>query len=285
MRLLMTVFLGLASLAAATVAAAASPSPLWTTTGLQQPVSALYVREQQAVYVGNLGGDPQGKSGHGTISRIAPDGRVIKRDWFRGLHAPKGLGYDHGLLYVADLDTLLEIDTGNGRVRHRYVADGAKALCGVALDSQGRVYVSDPDGNAIWRLSGGEFGVWLQDPALNAPHGLVHEKGRLVVATAGAAGDTAGGYLVAVDTAARTIEPRFAALGFARLDGLAPDGHGGYYASDAGHGNVHHVAASGETRLWLLLEPQLAGLGLVPGQRLLVPNTSQGTVSAFTLDR
>ena len=68
------------------------------------------------------------------------------------------------------------------------------------------------------------------------------------------------------------------------LDSVVADGRGGYYVDDASHGNVYHVAANGEAPLWLLLEPGIADLGLIPGRRLLVPNTEQGTVSAYALD-
>lgn len=264
---------------------AIGPAPVWTVSGFAQPASALYTADKQIIYVSNIDGAPNAKDGKGYISRLGPDGSIIKRDWFRGLNAPKGLGYAGGFLYVADLDELLRIDTGNGRIVGRYKAQGAKNLRDVAVDVQGRVYVTDPATNAIWRLSGEQFGVWLQDPALYGPTGLALEKGRIVVASIGAAGEGgSSGYLLAIDPATRAIEPRFGALGFGVLDSVVGDGKGGYYVDDAGHGNVYHVAANGEAPLWLLLEPGIADLGLIPGRRLLVPNTEQGTVSAYALD-
>lgn len=273
-------------------ARAAGPAPVWVASGFAQPSSAVYAADTQVIYVSNLGGSAgAAPAGAGFISRLARDGTVIKRDWFRGLKAPRGLGYYYGLLYVADRDELIEIDTGNGRIRHRYASKGATALHDVAVDGQGRVYVSDPGANAIWRLSGEQFTVWVQDSALQGPKGLVLEKGRVIVAGSGSAsasasGDgTAGGYLSSVDLTTRAVEPRFAPIGFGALDGVSADGSGGYYVCDAPHGNVYHQLATGENRLWLLLDPGLADLALIPGQRLLVPNTEAGTVSAFALDR
>ena len=282
MRHLIVVFAMLASAAAM----AAGPSPVWVASGFAQPASALYTADKQIVYVSNIDGEPAAKDGKGFISRVAPDGKLIQREWLRGLNAPKGLGYYFGLLYVADIDELLEIDTGNGRIRHRYAAKGAKSLRDVAVDGQGRVYVSDTGTNTIWRLSSSEFTPWVVDAALNGPNGLLLEKGRLVVASSGSGGnDSATGFLCTVDLSTHAVEPRFAPIGFGALDGLAADGRGGYYVSDFAHGNVYHVSAGGENTLWLLLDPATADLGLVPGKLVLVPNTEQGTLSAFALDR
>ncbi|GAC1626424.1 MAG: hypothetical protein NVS9B10_14330 [Nevskia sp.] len=48
----------------------------------------------------------------------------------------------------------------------------------------------------------------------------------------------------------------------------------------AGSGAAYRGQAD---RLWLLLDPTTARL--VPGRFVLVPNTEQGTVSAFALDK
>ncbi len=265
-------------------AEAAGPAPVWTTSGFAQPASAVYAADKQVIYVSNIDGDPSAKDGKGFISRLSADGTLIKREVYRGLNAPKGLAYRGGYLYVADLDELVQIDTGNGRITQRYRAAGAKNLHDVAADAQGRVYVTDPATNAIWRLSGQQFSVWVQDAALNGPTGVSLEKGRVVGSSAGAPGDGgAKGYLISIDPVTRAIEPRFAPLGFGSLDGVVADVKGGYYVSDGVHGNVYHVSPTGENNLWLLLEPGLADLALLPGKRLVVLNTEAGTLSAFAL--
>lgn len=269
--------------------AQAAPNASWTLTGLDQPQSAVYASQQKLIYVANVDGELLGKDGKGYLSQVSPEGRLLKKRWLGGLNAPKGLGYYYGLLYVADLDELLEIDTGNGRVKRRFKASGTRSLSDVAVASNGVVYVSDAQGNAIWRLSGDNFSQIVKDAALQTPHGLVLDKGQLVVASWGreAQGEAPAeqSWLQAIDLDSRAVQPRFAPIPFGNLDGLAADGKGGYYVSDFALGNLFHLAADGEVRLWLPLEQGIADLAILPGKGLLVPNLSAGTLSLYPLDK
>ena len=149
------------SLLAVAPAGAAGLTQVWEATGLKQPESAVYDPAKDTIYVSNVNGEPVGKDGNGFVSKLSPDGKVTELEWAKGLDAPKGMALVGDTLYVADIDTLVAIDTASGEVKQRYPAPGAKLLNDVTADSQGRVYVTDLLTNSIWRLEGGGFAAWL----------------------------------------------------------------------------------------------------------------------------
>ncbi|MBA4286781.1 MAG: hypothetical protein C0434_14745 [Xanthomonadaceae bacterium] len=275
--------------AVASAATAAGPQPLWTLAGFAQPESVVFAADKNVLYVSNINGEGTAKDGNGFISKVSPDGRMIRRDWLRGLNAPKGLGYKNGLLYIADIDELVVVDTGNGRIKARHKAAGAKFLNDVALDSSGRVYVSDLFTNTIWRLNGESFGVMLATPKLEGPNGLLVEGDKLIVGSWGVlTGNgfetSTEGYLQSVDRTTNALEPRFAPIPFANLDGVVADGKGGYIVSDWAHGNVYKVSTTGEAALWLLLEQGSADIAMGPARRLLVPMMLNNELRAYAID-
>lgn len=273
---------------AASAAQAVGPKPVWKTDGFANPESVVYATQQKLLYVSNVNGKPDAKDGNGFISQVALDGRIVKREWLKGLHAPKGLGYYHGWLYVVDLDELLEIDTGNGRIKRRLKAPGAKFLNDVTVTSNGTVFVSDMVTNTIWRLQGNAFTPWLQDAALENPNGLLFDKGKLLVASWGVMkpdfSTETPGYLKTVDLSTRAITARFLPVPLGNLDGLASDGKAGYVVSDFMRGNVFRIGADGQPNLWLQLTQGTADIGTAPGL-LLLPQMSENTVSAYSLTK
>lgn len=269
-------------------AQAAGPEPVWKTDGFANPESVVYATQQKLLYVSNINGAPDAKDGNGFISQVAMDGHIIKREWLKGLNAPKGMGYYFGMLYVADIDQLIEIDTGNGRIKRRLKAPGAKFLNDVTVGSNGSVYVSDMVTNTIWRLSGAEFTPWLNDAALENPNGLLVDKGQLVVASWGAMkpdfSTETPGYLKTIDLKTKAISARFLPLPLGNLDGLAADGKGGYVVSDFMRGNVFRIGADGQPNLWLQLTTGTADLGAAPGL-IVLPHMQDNTVSAYALGK
>lgn len=270
--------------AVALSAHAVGPEPLWKAEGFSNPESVVYAKQQKLLYVSNVNGAPDARDGNGFISRVGLDGKIINREWFKGLNAPKGLGYYYGLLYVADIDELLEIDTGNGRVKRRFKAAGAKFLNDVTVTGNGTVFVSDMVTNTIWRLQGNAFTAWLGSPALQNPNGLLFDKGELLVASWGVMqpdfSTETPGYLQRVDLASAAVTAKFAPIPLGNLDGLVSDGKGNLIVSDFMRGNVFRIAADGQPRLWLQLEPGTADLGSAPGM-VLVPNMNAGSVTAY----
>src|ERR1041384_4269172 len=143
--------------------ASAAPVEVWQTTGLKHPESALPDPTATFAYVSNVNGQPLDKDGNGFISKVSlKDGKALELEWAKGLDAPKGLALANGHLYAADIDKLVEIDAGSGKILARYDAPGSQFLNDVAAAPDGTVYVSDSTASAIWRLQNGKLEKWLE---------------------------------------------------------------------------------------------------------------------------
>ena len=157
---------------------------LWSLSGFQDPESVVFEPREKVLYVSNMNGAADVKDGNGFISKVSTDGRMLEKDWLTGLNAPKGLTIANRKLFAADIDELVEISFSSREVK-KYSAAGAKFLNDVTSDEYGRIYVSDMLTDAIYRLAAGRLSVWVRDPMLASPNGVLAEKNRLVVGSWG----------------------------------------------------------------------------------------------------
>jgi len=268
---------------------AESLSETWRTEGLSNPESVLFDPAQNVLYVSNVAGEAMAKDGKGFISRLSPDGKIVTLEWATGLDAPKGLALAGDRLYVSDIDQLVAIDIKTGAVAGRWPAAGAKFLNDVAADEGGRIFVSDMMTNRIWVLDGDRFEVWLEDPALENPNGLKIAGDKLIVASWGVMepdfSTKVPGHLLAVDLASKKI----AALGdpkpVGNLDGLEPDGAGGWYVSDWMSGGLFHAGSDGKATELMDLAAGSADIGIIPAEKLLlVPMMNDGNLVAYKIE-
>ncbi len=111
--------------------------------GLAQPESVIYDPVTDVLFVTNINAPVMQKDGNGFISRIKPDGTILKRSWAKGINSPTGMGLYDRTLYVADVDTLVEVSAASGSIEKRHKAKGAIFLNDVAVAEDGTVYVSD----------------------------------------------------------------------------------------------------------------------------------------------
>lgn len=282
----------IATLTAAALAggpAAAAPQLVWELTGLEAPESALPDPAGEVIYVSNVAGAPDAKDGNGFISQVSPDGKMVKERWAVGLDAPKGMVLRGDTLFVSDIDRLVAIDTGNGMLAGTWQAPGAKFLNDTAVDAQGRVFVSDTADDAIWMLDGDKLEVFLRDPALIAPNGLHVEDGRLLVAAWGKMepdwSTKVPGHLLAIDLDSKRISSASDGKPIGNLDGLEPDGKGGWLTTDWISGGLFRIGPDGKAEKLAPLAPGSADLGVLPAQDLvLVPMMNDDKLLAFRLD-
>jgi DNA-binding beta-propeller fold protein YncE len=267
----------------ATAARAGEPQPLWETSGFQAPESALYDPATDLIYVANVNGPPGDKDGNGFISTVGTDGAIRKLDWVAGLHAPKGMAVVNGKLYVADVDTLVEIGVADGTILNRYEDPTAKFMNDVAAGPDGAVYVSDSFTNRIYRLKDGKFEVWTEDPALDSPNGLFIEADRIIVGSLGVFGEKGRpGRLLSVSMKDKSVAMLKDAVG--NLDAVESDGAGGYYVTDWPGGRILHHAAGGELSTVLTLTPGTADMDVVLSKgRIYLPRMMDGKLAAFPL--
>lgn len=259
----------------------------WVAKGFDMPESVLHDPAGGRLFVSNVGGDMAAKDGNGHISVLGLDGATVAARFATGLDAPKGMALAGGRLYVSDIDQLVAIDPGTGAVAARWPAEGAQFLNDVAADGD-RVFVSDLAANRIYALEDDRLSVWLESEDLEHPNGLEVADGKLYVAGWGRDMREDGstgvpGRLIAVDLADKAITPLSEPLG--NLDGLRPDGRGGWIATDFIAGRLLRIDARGAATELADLDQGSADLEVLPDRGLvLVPMMFSGEVVARPMD-
>jgi sugar lactone lactonase YvrE len=269
-------------------APAAPPVLVWEAHGFHAPESARYDAKRKVLYISNINGDPAAKDGNGTISRLSPDGRMLQADWVTGLDAPKGLALQRDRLFVADIDTLVEIDVTNGRIVARFHAKGAKFLNDVTAEAGGNIYVSDMQGGTVYRLHEGVLSQWLPNDkrALCSPNGLYAARDHLVVGCWSQVVDefdtVEAGHLKGVDYRDKRIYDIGHGKPIGHIDGVEPDGRRGYYLTDWLAGRLLHMDAAGDVTVLAVIGQGAADEGWIPSRHLLVvPMMNDDVVRAY----
>ena len=269
-------------------AAAGTPELLWETPGFIAPESAVYDAARQELYVSNMG--THGKDavpGDGFISRVGLDGKILEQKWITGLDNPKGLALSKGRLYAGDDKDLVEIDVAGGKIAARHApTDGPGSFNDCTVDPQGNVYVCSGRLMTVFRLREGKFEPWvkLDRTVTGGINGLRAEKDRLLLggwSIKDAAGVEQLGHLSTVSYADQSIG-RLGSEPICRIDGIEPDGAGGYTVTDWITGDVIHVSAAGKpTPLMKLAQGSADHAYLQEKQQLIVPLMKDGTLRAY----
>jgi len=269
--------------------AASAPELLWETKGLAQPESVVEDPATGVIYVSNINGAVMQKDGNGFISRLTADGKMLERQWVKGLNSPTGLALHDRTLYAADVDQLIEINAASGEILKRYDAKGAVFLNDVVVDDDGTVYVSDTPMNTIWRLKDGSFEPWLANDALNGPNGLLIQGKTLIVASLGKVQSQGQkkelGTLLAVSLDDQKVSKVGKGELIGNLDGLQAIQPGVYLVADWAQGALYRVDAKGKVDELIDLNQGSADLSYLPGKKmLLIPMMLDNSLVAYRLD-
>jgi outer membrane protein assembly factor BamB len=279
----------IASLIVVCTEAEAAPKLLWETKGLAQPESVVVDPATGAIYVSNIVGAVMQKDGNGFIAKLSGDGKVLTRQWVKGLDAPTGLALHDRTLYVADVDELVEINAASGEIIKRYPANGATFLNDVAVDADGTVYVSDTPTNTIWRLKDGSFEPWLANDKLNGPNGLLVQGDTLIVASlgripsVGQKQELAG--LSQISLKDQSVSPIGNGQPIGNLYGLELLQPGVYLVTDWAAGALYRVDAKGKAERLIDLNQGSADLTYLPDKKIvLIPMMLDNSLVAYRLD-
>jgi hypothetical protein len=267
---------------------AAEPNLIWEATGFQSPESAIYDEVRDVIYVSNLA--TRGKEaipGDGFISKLSPSGQIIDLKWVTGFDNPKGVTLANGRLYVGDDKDLVEIDLNAGQIVARYEpADGPGNFNDVTADSAGNVYVCSGRLHTVFRLQDGRFEPWvkLDRDQTGGINGLRAEADRLLLGgwtLKDANGEEQLGHLSTVDLATKSVG-RIGHQPISRIDGIEPDGQGGYTVTDWVTGQVSTVTADGVPATLMTLGQGTADHEYIIAQQMLImPSMLDGIVRAF----
>lgn len=283
-------FVGLAvALTLCSTAALADPRLVWEAKGLAQPESVVQDPATDALYVSNINGAIMQKDGNGFIAKLSPDGKLIEREWVKGLNSPTGLAVFDRKLYVADVDQLVEINIASGETVNRYEAKGASFLNDVATDAEGIVYASDTPTNTIWRLKDGSFEPWLTNDALNGPNGLLVQGDKLIVASfgkmpsEGQKQELAG--LLSVNLEDQAVSKLGNGEPVGNLDGLEPLKPGVYLVTDWAAGALYRIDAKGKAERLIDLNQGSADLTYLADKKtVLIPMMLDNSLAAYALE-
>ncbi len=277
-----------ALVATALCAAAPKPELVWETAGFDGPESVVFDTARGEYYVSNMGTHGDGQApGDGFISRVSADGKILELKWVTDFDNPKGLALVGGRLYVGDDKDLVEIDVGAGKISQRYAPDdGPGDFNDCTADAAGNVYVCSGRLGTIFRLSAGRFEPWfkLDRSKTGWLNGLKAEKDRLLLggwSLRGADGQEQLGHISTVAFADQAFG-RIGEQPVCHVDGLEPDGQGGYTVTDWLTGDVLHVSADGKTSPLLALGRGTADHTYrIAEQLLIIPQMMEHKLRAF----
>lgn len=263
--------------------------PAWQSEVVfEGPESIVFDKKQKLFYVSNVNGHPLEADGNGYISTLSADGKLIEQKWLTGLNAPKGLALVDNLLYVADINELIVIDTKTASIKARYADKNAKFLNDVVADNAGTVYVSDMFTDKIHQLKAGKFTVWLHSPELEKPNGLFINDNQLIVGSWGVMTDgfatETPGHLKTVDLTSKKIQSLGDKTPAGNLDGVEPDGQGNYFVTDWLNGKLLFIEPSGITKTLLVLGQGSADHTIV-NDLIVIPMMLDGKVISFKVQK
>ena len=102
-----------------TFGAIAKPAPELARAWQTEPVlmtceSALLNPADHLLYVSCIDGAPAEKNGTGFIAKVDLEGKIHTLKWAEGFNAPKGMAIQGGILYVSDIDELVQVSLNKG---------------------------------------------------------------------------------------------------------------------------------------------------------------------------
>lgn len=222
-----------------------------TVTELQSPYSFISDQAGKSYFISSINGDNDAADNNGFITKLDANGKVLSLKFIQGgtadttLHAPKGLAIVDNVLYVADLDTIRGFDglTGKPLVAITIAPSSRSArpvrIGDIASDGKGRLYGSDQQANAIYRvdLATRTASLLVADGALAGPSGLaVHPRSGQIIAVSWDKGKISE--ITPDGIVTELFSNSFFSGRFSNLRGVDFDRWGNMYVSDSTTGKV-----------------------------------------------
>lgn len=252
---------------------------LWETDSIfETPESCFYDKEHDFIYVSNVNQAPRTKDNNGYISKLTTDGTIVEKEWVTELSAPKGMGFYHEVLYVTDIDAIVEINAHTGLTMKRNTLEGSLMLNDISVDQNtGIVYVSDMDTGKVYSYFEGEFTLWKE--GINKPNGVLVDGDNLLI-------NSVEDNTVTVFDIKTKEKKEVLASNVGRADGVEKLNSGNYIVSDW-RGEIHFIRNNTPTSLFNTLEDQkaqTADIGLIADKNIiLVPTFFGNRVKAFKI--
>jgi hypothetical protein len=214
-----------------------------TEASMLTPESVIYDPGNDIYYVSNYDymyytkGYPTGY-----ISKVSPDGKIIEKEWIKGLFAPTGMCVVDNRLYIVVRNGVVVVGTKKANYITQYDIPDAVFLNDATADSLGRIYITDSSGDPakpdIYILENKEIKPWLQSEAISNSNGIHEYHGKLYI------GNNGEGLFQAINIKDKSIET-ICSLGPGTIDGIRPDNAGNWLVSHW-EGKIFMISRSGE---------------------------------------
>ena len=258
---------------------------IWRTDGLSTPESAVFDGANDRIIVSSIVGEATEADGNGTLAAISLSGAMIDDAWVSGLDAPKGMAIHDGQLYVADLSNVRVVDLVSGEMS-TIAVEGATFLNDVTSGDDGTVYVTDTFANRIYAISGDAVELFVEDPALDSPNGILAVGDALIVASFGTLAekpeDMVPGGLLSIDIATKAVTPIAGTEKLGFLDGVVMVGDR-YVVTDFFSGKIMAISEDGAVAEIATLEMGTADLG-TDGAAVFVPLMMADQLLKFSVE-
>lgn len=261
------------------------------TEGLQAPESAYLDKKSGFLFLSQIGkGGGKADDGDGWISKLTPEGEMLKDKWATGLSAPKGIRSHGDTLWVSDITRLVAIDIKTGKIKKKVNFPYAKFLNDVATGPDGTVYVSDMVASIVYAHKDGKSSIFAEGPGIEHPNGLLVHNGKLYLGGWGQnlqddfSTDPLG-RLLAIDlkTKKRTAITKKPT---GNLDGVEVDGKGGFVVTDWRAGKIFHINKKGRAKEIMALPRGTADHAFLTDKKwLILPEMLEGKLTAFDLSK
>lgn len=248
--------------------------------------SCTFDPERNLIIAMNAGVAQDMQKNDGYVSLINPDGTVHTSSWIGAtrdgltLNHPLGSAIANGVLYTADIDRVRKFDLATGEPRGEFAVPGATLLNGIAVASDGTIYVSNtrPE-SRIYRIDPeGTASLFAEGAPLAIPNGVaIDPQGNVVVV------NIADNAVMTFDTDGELIRTEHAAEG--GNDGLVILKDGTKYVSSVRFGSVSRIRPGAEAEVIAVGIPSAASMCYDSVQNLLViPMNNHNALAFLPLD-
>lgn len=256
------------------------------TEGILHPESAIYSHRHNKIFVSNVAsGNPLEKKPVAYISQLSSEGKVLKSQWIKGLHAPKGLTVVGDDLYFTDIQRIVRVNIPKGKITRIFKVRGAKFLNDTTADNDGNIYASDMFSDVIYKISKNKVSVWLKDVRIAGTNGLYTDGKAHVIAVRWGnqidpkSRDTKSPGDVAVISLLKPNEIHVTKELQGYLDGISADAKGTLWISDWRSGDVYNMSMQGQVKKVFNFGSGTADLSIAKELNLLlVPQMVQNKV-------
>ncbi|WP_106794002.1 hypothetical protein [Aquimarina sp. Aq78] len=249
---------------------------LWETdTVLNDLESAIYDKRNTILYVTSINGHWMKPNGKGFISKVDINGKIKNHKWIDNIEGPTGTAIYKDKLFVADFDTVLEIDINTSKIVKRHKIEGTERINDLTSSEDGAIYGSGTKSGKLFVLKDGIVTILKND--LEWPNGVLYEKGNILI---GLGDKTIKSYNLKTKTSKTVTKD------ISNPDGIIAIGNDDYLIS-SWEGMIHYVTKNGDKTMLLDTTKEKvnsADIAYIPELKMvLVPAMLQHKLTAYRL--